>query len=59
VLVLNYKYYNHKEENIMEKVREVLYNSDTNRIFLKGFLGKVLFEIELVGDFILFEETFF
>ncbi len=43
----------------MEKIREVFYNSDTNKIFLKGFLGKVLFEIEPVGDFISFEETFF
>ena len=45
--------------NIIKKIRKVIYNSNTDKIFLKGFLGKVLFEIELVGDFILFEETFF
>ena len=38
--------YRNKEENAMKKAREVIYDKDANRITLKGFLGKVLFEIE-------------
>ena len=43
----------------MKKVRKVVYNNTADSILLKGFLGKVLFEIEMVGDFVSFEKTFF
>ena len=43
----------------MKKVRKVVYSKDDDRITLKGFFGKVLFEIEPFGDFITFEETLY
>ena len=43
----------------MKKVRKVVCDKDTGKITLKGFLGKVLFEIRPVGDFIFFEETLY
>ena len=43
----------------MKKVRKVVYDKDADRIILKGFLGKVLFEIKPFADYISFEKSFY